>query len=101
MVFKTEALVFLVIMFCVYRVGRQSRHYDYAKWASNQTFQVGDFIRFVYNPTHHKCNEVSSSDYESCNAQAPLTTYITGNDSIPLTKEVTITSSVEFLVTAS
>ncbi|KAI3894446.1 hypothetical protein MKX03_021466 [Papaver bracteatum] len=103
MVFKTEALVFLVIMFAysgvplmvkgaVYTVGEFTGwttigHYDYAKWASNQTFQVGDTIRFVYNPTHHNVMEVSSSDYESCNAQAPLTTYITGNDSIPLTKE--------------
>ncbi|XP_026443276.1 mavicyanin-like [Papaver somniferum] len=103
MVFKTEALVFLVIMFAysgvplmvngaVYTVGGFTGwttigHYDYAKWAANQTFQVGDAIRFVFNPAHHNVMEVSSSDYESCNAEAATSIYITGDDTIPLTKE--------------
>ncbi|KAI3919026.1 hypothetical protein MKW92_025030 [Papaver armeniacum] len=103
MVSKTEALVFLVIMFAysgvplmvkgaVYTVGEFTGwttigHYDYAKWAANQTFHVGDAIRFVFNPAHHNVIEVSSSDYESCNAENPTSLYVAGDDIIPLTQE--------------
>ncbi|MCL7044888.1 hypothetical protein MKW94_013854 [Papaver nudicaule] len=100
---SSRALVFLVVMFAylnfpllvngvVYSVGESTGwttigHYNYAKWASNQTFKVGDTIRFVYSPQHHNVMQVTSSDYESCNAMTPLATYTTGNDSIPITKE--------------
>ncbi|MCL7051221.1 hypothetical protein MKW94_023451 [Papaver nudicaule] len=57
---------------------------NYNVWVSENTFHVGDYLHFVYSPEFHNVLQVTSSDYESCNTTAPLATYATGNDYIPI-----------------
>ncbi|KAK6164670.1 hypothetical protein DH2020_001534 [Rehmannia glutinosa] len=71
----------------VYKVGDTTGwtiigNVDYNKWASSKTFQVGDTLVFEYDPRFHNVVQVSRSEFHSCNASVPLSTYATGNDSI-------------------
>ncbi|CAL1396802.1 unnamed protein product [Linum trigynum] len=58
---------------------------DYKQWAVTKTFELGDVIRFEYNPQFHNVMRVTHAMYRACNATAPLATYTTGNDSISIT----------------
>ncbi|KAI3449638.1 hypothetical protein Pfo_006303 [Paulownia fortunei] len=88
-------IVFLLFLtavcgFCkgsVYKVGDSAGwtiigNVDYNNWASSKTFQVGDTLLFKYDPRYHNVLQVSRSDFHSCDATAPISTYATGNDSI-------------------
>ncbi|XP_021900037.1 mavicyanin-like [Carica papaya] len=57
---------------------------DYQKWASSNTFHVGDTLVFEYNKQLHNVKQVKREDFESCNAASPIATYTTGSDSISL-----------------
>lgn len=59
---------------------------NYTAWASNQTFEVGDIVVFVYNKNFHNVMEVSKDDYKACNNGSPLATHTSGNDSISITR---------------
>ncbi|GFP92294.1 mavicyanin [Phtheirospermum japonicum] len=74
-------------MATVYEVGDSAGwtiigNVDYNTWASSKTFQIGDTLIFEYDPRFHNVMQVSRSDFHSCNAAAPISTYATGNDSI-------------------
>lgn len=40
---------------------------------------------FEYNPQFHNVMRVTHAMYRACNASAPIATYTSGNDSIPIT----------------
>lgn len=78
-----------VVSAAVYKVGDDAGwttigNIDYAKWASNKTFLVGDTILFEYHTQFHNVLQVNHTNFRSCNAKAPITTYATGNDSITI-----------------
>ncbi|KAL3644870.1 hypothetical protein CASFOL_010050 [Castilleja foliolosa] len=91
---KNEIMIFLFFMaVCgsckasVYEVGDNAGwtiigNVDYNTWASSKTFQIGDTLMFEYDRRFHNVLQVSRSDFHSCNAAAPISTYATGNDSI-------------------
>nr|GMC52489.1 blue copper protein-like [Ipomoea batatas]GME12603.1 blue copper protein-like [Ipomoea batatas] len=63
---------------------------DYASWASDKTFKVGDslgklslLVLFNY-PSGHTVDEVSESDYKSCSAANSISTDSSGATTIPL-----------------
>ncbi|KAI3908829.1 hypothetical protein MKW98_029379 [Papaver atlanticum] len=98
--FSSKALVFFLVtmiaaassMAATYDVGDASGWtlmggVNYNEWASSKTFHAGDTLRFVYNRDFHNVLQVTSSDYESCTTTAPLATYATGNDAIPIMGE--------------
>ncbi|PON80120.1 Phytocyanin domain containing protein [Parasponia andersonii] len=58
---------------------------DYKLWSATKTFQVGDTIKFEYNPQFHNVMRVTHAMFRSCNASLPLETYTTGNDTITIT----------------
>ncbi|XP_047308334.1 mavicyanin-like [Impatiens glandulifera] len=73
----------------VYRVGDSAGwttigNVDYKLWAATKTFQVGDIIRFEYNPQFHKVMQVTHRHYRSCNTTHPIATHTSGNDSISI-----------------
>ncbi|XP_047332790.1 mavicyanin-like [Impatiens glandulifera] len=58
---------------------------DYRQWAATKKFQVGDTIRFHYNPEFHNVMQVTHSHFRSCNTSHPIATHTSGNDSILIT----------------
>ncbi|KAJ4847617.1 hypothetical protein Tsubulata_002720 [Turnera subulata] len=56
---------------------------DYTSTA-NEVYTVGDTIVFNYDSTH-SLDQVSASDYASCNPSSPIKSYSDGKTSIPLT----------------
>ncbi|KAI3913702.1 hypothetical protein MKW98_011763 [Papaver atlanticum] len=95
--FSSKALVFFLVtmmaaassMAATYDVGDTKGwtimgDVNYDEWASSKTFHAGDTLRFVYNRDYHNVLQVTSSDYKSCTTTAPLATYWTGNDAIPI-----------------
>ncbi|PSR92701.1 Mavicyanin like [Actinidia chinensis var. chinensis] len=77
-------------MAVVYKVGDSTGwttigNFDYKQWAATKTFQIGDVIRFEYNPQFHNVMQVTHPEYRSCNTSAPIATHTTGNDSITIT----------------
>lgn len=90
LVFVSACVVPQLCVGAVYKVGDSAGwttigHVDYRAWAANKTFQVGDTILFVYNPTFHNVLQVTHAAYKSCNTTSPIATYTTGNDSITIT----------------
>ncbi|KAM1104019.1 hypothetical protein ACFX2I_012408 [Malus domestica] len=74
----------------VYKVGDSAGwttfgNVNYKQWAASKTFQLGDVIRFEYNPQLHNVIRVTHAMYRSCNASLPLDSYTTGNDTITIT----------------
>ncbi|KAK9146681.1 hypothetical protein Sjap_006584 [Stephania japonica] len=58
---------------------------DYEKWASSQTFNVGDTLVFKYLPNIHNVMQVTQKDFESCNPPAKaIATYTSGKDTVIL-----------------
>ncbi|CAL0314569.1 unnamed protein product [Lupinus luteus] len=90
-------IIMLMIMFgvhvsCaeVYKVGDSDGwtiigNVDYKNWASTKNFQLGDTIIFEYVAQFHNVMRVTHAMYQSCNGSSPITTFISGNDSIKIT----------------
>lgn len=57
---------------------------NYSQWAAQTTYKVGDTLLFVYTAGDHTVLQVSKADYDTCNAAAPIKSYITGKDVVPL-----------------
>ncbi|KAL0414145.1 UNVERIFIED_CONTAM: hypothetical protein Sradi_1616200 [Sesamum radiatum] len=72
----------------VYKVGDSAgwtnNGVDYEKWASSHTFKVGDKLVFNYDPTKFDVVEVSQQDYNTCNANSPISKYNSGNDELDI-----------------
>ncbi|EYU46581.1 hypothetical protein MIMGU_mgv1a014576mg [Erythranthe guttata] len=71
----------------VYKVGDYAGwtivdNMDYNKWASSKTFRVGDTLIFEYDNLFHNVLEVTRSEFHSCDAESPIATYDSGNDSV-------------------
>ncbi|KAG8046450.1 hypothetical protein GUJ93_ZPchr0008g13759 [Zizania palustris] len=58
---------------------------NYAQWVSNIRFSVGDQLVFKYSPSMHDVVELSKADYDACSSAAPIATFNSGDDTIPLT----------------
>ncbi|KAK3141893.1 hypothetical protein QOZ80_4BG0339560 [Eleusine coracana subsp. coracana] len=58
---------------------------EYAAWAKDKSFNVGDSLSFQYSPGH-TVEEVSAADYKACSASNALGSYKEESASIPLTK---------------
>ncbi|XP_040991313.1 stellacyanin-like [Juglans microcarpa x Juglans regia] len=56
---------------------------DYSTWAAGETFLVGDTLVFNYDSTH-KVDEVSQSDYTSCNSGNAIASHQGGSTTINL-----------------
>lgn len=92
---RVLALVLVIsssLCFCqgaVYTVGDSAGwttigNVNYKQWAATKTFDVGDIIRFQYNPQFHNVMQVTHAEYKACNASSPIATHTTGNDSITI-----------------
>ncbi|XBJ18987.1 hypothetical protein VPH35_010035 [Triticum aestivum] len=57
---------------------------NYTLWASGTRFTIGDELQFQYPTTMHNVVEVRKAGYDACNSSSPITTFLTGNDVIPL-----------------
>ncbi|KAK1281865.1 hypothetical protein QJS10_CPB22g01323 [Acorus calamus] len=57
---------------------------NYTAWAVSKTFHVGDVVVFEYNKQFHNVLQVTRQAYRMCDASAPLATFTSGNDSIPI-----------------
>lgn len=57
---------------------------DYAAWASGKRFKVNDVVVFTYNKQFHNVMAVSKADYKNCDANKPMATWNSGNDSVVL-----------------
>ncbi|KAL6857268.1 hypothetical protein ACP4OV_018650 [Aristida adscensionis] len=71
-----------------YTVGAPAGSWDtrtnYTRWASGINFRAGDQLVFKYSRTAHNVVEVNKADYDSCSGAAPLATFQTGDDAVPL-----------------
>ncbi|XWS76399.1 hypothetical protein CRYUN_Cryun01aG0172900 [Craigia yunnanensis] len=73
----------------VYKVGDSTGwtslgNIDYSKWASTQTFHVGDSLLFEYNSQFHNVMQVTHKDFHSCNRTSAIASYTSGSDSVTL-----------------
>ncbi|XP_020987749.1 uclacyanin-3-like [Arachis duranensis] len=59
---------------------------DYTKWVAGKQFKVGDTLTFKYSPNFHQLDEVSESDFNSCNPSKPIRNHRDGNTKITLSK---------------
>ncbi|XP_074326505.1 mavicyanin-like [Apium graveolens] len=59
-------------------------HVDYDAWAKSKSFRVGDTIQFVYNQGFFGVLRVTRKNYNACNATAPYSISLTGNDTFTL-----------------
>ncbi|CAK9186388.1 unnamed protein product [Ilex paraguariensis] len=96
---EMRAMVVFLVMYisflrvsiaAVYKVGDSTGwttigNFDYKNWSATKTFQLGDIIRFEYNPQFHNVMQVKHPEFQSCNASSPIATHTTGNDSITIT----------------
>ncbi|KAK1259345.1 hypothetical protein QJS04_geneDACA010235 [Acorus gramineus] len=57
---------------------------NYTAWAVSKTFHVGDVVVFEYHKEFHNVLQVTRQAYRTCDASAPLATFNSGNDSIPI-----------------
>ncbi|CAN6212047.1 unnamed protein product [Urochloa humidicola] len=57
---------------------------NYGAWAASKTFHKNDVVVFTYNKQFHNVMAVSKADYKNCNANKPIATWSTGNDSVVL-----------------
>jgi hypothetical protein len=57
---------------------------DYQDWAADKNFHAGDTLVFNYNIQFHNVKQVTSQDFETCNATFPIATYTSGSDAINL-----------------
>ncbi|KAM7269196.1 hypothetical protein ACFE04_024693 [Oxalis oulophora] len=57
---------------------------DYAKWASEHQFHVGDVLVFNYNNQQHNVKQVTADNFMHCNGTSPIATYTSGSDKIIL-----------------
>ncbi|XVF72405.1 hypothetical protein PTKIN_Ptkin12aG0118900 [Pterospermum kingtungense] len=57
---------------------------DYTKWASTNTFHVGDSLLFEYNKQFHNVMQVSHNDFQTCNGTSAIASYTSGSDTISL-----------------
>ncbi|PAN33526.1 hypothetical protein PAHAL_6G027200 [Panicum hallii] len=72
-----------------YTVGAPAGSWDlrtnYTRWASGVgLFRAGDRLVFRYPRAAHNVVEVSRADYDACSGSAPLATFATGDDAVPL-----------------
>ncbi|OVA05477.1 Plastocyanin-like [Macleaya cordata] len=79
------------VLAVVYKVGdsagwTSTDNVDYHHWSSAKTFDVGDIIRFEYNPQFHNVIEVNHTDFRTCQLTTPVAAYNSGNDSITIKK---------------
>ncbi|XP_057420645.1 mavicyanin-like [Lotus japonicus] len=49
----------------------------YTSWAAKNTFAVGDTLVFNYAASAHNVEEVTKTNYDSCNSTSPIATYTT------------------------
>ncbi|XVF56840.1 hypothetical protein PTKIN_Ptkin06aG0152500 [Pterospermum kingtungense] len=58
---------------------------DYAEWAKDKQFFVGDTLVFQYNPVAHNVYKVNGTDFQNCNVPSNTSFgSFTGNDTIRL-----------------
>ncbi|KAB5568372.1 hypothetical protein DKX38_002165 [Salix brachista] len=93
---KTLAISCLMMVLCgvsvastVYQVGDSAGWtsmggVDYQDWSADKNFHVGDVLVFNYNIEFHNVKQVTSQDFEACNATSPIATYTNGSDAINL-----------------
>ncbi|KAJ6938800.1 mavicyanin-like [Populus alba x Populus x berolinensis] len=93
---KTLAISYLMMALCgvsmastVYQVGDSTGWtsmggVDYQDWAADKSFHAGDTLVFSYNMQFHNVKQVTSQDFETCNATSPTATYTSGSDAINL-----------------
>ncbi|KAI5077282.1 hypothetical protein GOP47_0007106 [Adiantum capillus-veneris] len=75
-----------------YKVGDSSgwnTGVDYASWASQNTFHVGDSLKFSYTAGVHTVQQVSAEDYKGCNAANAIMSGTTGTTTVKLDKAQT------------
>ncbi|GAY39969.1 hypothetical protein CUMW_048440, partial [Citrus unshiu] len=58
--------------------------FDYAAWAKDKVFRVGDTLVFRYAPPNHNVIKVNASEFKDCVASKLSEPLISGNDTIPL-----------------
>ncbi|GFS31887.1 uclacyanin 1 [Actinidia rufa] len=70
-----------------YTVGSPNGSWDTSTnlqaWATSKSFSVGDNLVFQYMP-NHDVNEVSKTDYDSCQTSNPIQTYTGSNTAVRL-----------------
>ncbi|XP_061337492.1 stellacyanin-like [Gastrolobium bilobum] len=54
-------------------------------WVADKKFKVGDALLFLYSSANG-LDEVTREDFNTCNTTNPLTNYVNGNTTVPLTK---------------
>ncbi|OMO84823.1 Plastocyanin-like protein [Corchorus capsularis] len=83
------ATLFGVSLAAIHKVGDSTgwnvrENTDFGKWASNNTFIVGDYLLFEYNNSTHDVRKVSLDDFESCNGTSAIAAYTSGSDTVAL-----------------
>ncbi|CAI9116232.1 OLC1v1017335C1 [Oldenlandia corymbosa var. corymbosa] len=74
----------LAVMYVVGDSNGWASGINYADWASGKSFKVGDKLSFNYVGGSHTVDEVSSSDYNSCDPANPISTDNNGPTTITL-----------------
>ncbi|KAI3924428.1 hypothetical protein MKW98_032629 [Papaver atlanticum] len=58
--------------------------FDYAAWAKDKQFYVGDTLSFMYTPGSHNVFKVNGTEFDQCIKPEPKLALATGNDVITL-----------------
>ncbi|XP_057415456.1 mavicyanin-like [Lotus japonicus] len=58
----------------------------YTSWAANNSFTVGDTLVFNYATSAHNVEEVTKTNYDSCNSTSPIATYTTPPVTVTINK---------------
>ncbi|CAM8998021.1 unnamed protein product [Rhodiola kirilowii] len=85
----TLATIFSLASASTFQVGgsdgwTSSKNVNYTKWSDSIHFQVGDFLRFVYDNKTENVLRVSQHHYAACNVTEPVKKWTSGNDSFHL-----------------
>ncbi|XP_026416876.1 uclacyanin 1-like [Papaver somniferum] len=54
--------------------------FDYAAWAKDKQFYVGDTLSFMYTPGSHNVFKVNGTEFDQCIKPEPKLAIATGND---------------------
>ncbi|CAM8943491.1 unnamed protein product [Rhodiola kirilowii] len=81
----TLATIFSLASASTFHVGgsdgwTSSKNVNYTKWSDSSHFQVGDFLRFVYDNKTENVLLVSQHHYAACNVTEPVKKWTRGND---------------------
>ncbi|MCO5573035.1 hypothetical protein L7F22_026800 [Adiantum nelumboides] len=59
---------------------------DYASWASQHTFHIGDSLKFTYATDVHTVQQVTAADYKGCNSANAIMSGTSGTTTVKLDK---------------